>query len=201
MMRLKMAWAPGAVLPNCSSTTGVMPRSNACRLYPFLCPYALHLFISSRRSSLFTASSGLTVWILTSNQSSEPCGSMMWMSALWTGLTLPGAGWPSAWIWSGMSIACSVVAVSPACRASFVMRSLTLSCRRVWSPLVQHAACLPYGSRMCWQRFPPGGVRPHCCPVPGAGNPSRWFMPNRNTGSRRVVSNLPGKQCSHSPCP
>ena len=40
-----MAWAPGAVLPNCSSTTGVTPLSRACRLYPSRCPYALHLFI------------------------------------------------------------------------------------------------------------------------------------------------------------
>ena len=75
--RLKMAWAPGAVLPNCSSTTGVMPLSKACRLYLSLCPYALHLVIFSRASSLATSRSRLTVWILTSNQSSEPCGSMM----------------------------------------------------------------------------------------------------------------------------
>ena len=143
MIRLKMAWAPGAVLPNCSNTTGVMPLSKACRLYPSRCPYALHLVISSRRSSLATLRSGLTVWIFTSSQSSEPCGSMMCTSALWMGLTLPGAGCPSSWIWSGMSMACSVVAVRPACRASLVMRSLMRSCRRVCSPLVQHAACRP----------------------------------------------------------
>ena len=117
-----MAWAPGAVLPNCSNTTGVMPLSKACRLYPSLCPYALHLVISSRRSSLATLRSRLTVWIFTSNQSSEPCGSMMCTSALWMGLTLPGAGCPSSWIWSGMSMACSVVAVKPACRASLAMK-------------------------------------------------------------------------------
>ena len=61
IIRLKMAWAPGAVLPNCSNTTGVMPLSKACRLYPSRCPYALHLVISSRRSSLATLRSRLTV--------------------------------------------------------------------------------------------------------------------------------------------
>ena len=92
-----------------------------------------------------------------------------------------------------MSIACSAVAVIPACLASLVRRSLTLSCLRVCRPFVQQAACLPSGSRMCWHLFPPGGVRPHCCPVPGAGNPSLWFIPRRNNGSRRVVSKLAGQ--------
>ena len=45
MILLKMAWAPGAVLPNCSNTTGVMPLSRACKLYPSRWPYALHLVI------------------------------------------------------------------------------------------------------------------------------------------------------------
>ena len=57
IMRLKMAWAPGAVQPNCSKTTGVIPPSKACRLKPSRWPYARHLVISSRRSSLATARS------------------------------------------------------------------------------------------------------------------------------------------------
>ena len=68
---------------------------------------------------------------------------MMCTSALWMGLTLPGAGCPSSWIWSGISMACSVAAVKPACRASLAIRSLMWSCLRVWRPLVQRAACLP----------------------------------------------------------
>ena len=115
---LKMAWAPGAVLPNCSRTSGVIPLSRACKLYPSLWPYALHLVNFSRRSSLATVRSGPTVWIFTSSHSSDPCGSMMCTSARWMGRTLPGAGCPSSWIWSGMSMGCSVLAVRPACRAS-----------------------------------------------------------------------------------
>ena len=47
IIRLKVAWAPGAVLPNCSNTTGVIPLSKACRLYPFalsICPAFGHFF-------------------------------------------------------------------------------------------------------------------------------------------------------------
>ena len=32
MILLKMAWAPGVVLPYCSRTTGVIPLSRACKL-------------------------------------------------------------------------------------------------------------------------------------------------------------------------
>ena len=42
-----MAWAPGAVLPNCSSTTGVIPRSNAWRVVAIplsICPAFGHFF-------------------------------------------------------------------------------------------------------------------------------------------------------------
>ena len=55
----------------------------------------------------------LTVWFFTFNQSSEVCDSMTCTSARWIGRTLPGAGCPSSW---SCSMACSVVAVSPACR-------------------------------------------------------------------------------------
>ena len=50
MMRLKMAWAPGAVRPNCSSTTGVMPRSQCLKVVAVslaICP-ALGQFFSEK---------------------------------------------------------------------------------------------------------------------------------------------------------
>ena len=100
-----------------------------------------------------------TVWILTSNHNSDPWGSMMWTSTRWMGRTLPGAGWPSGMSWSGMSMVCSVVAVRPACRASLLIRSLMRSCLLVWRPLVQHAACLPKGFRMCVHCLPPPRAR------------------------------------------
>ena len=68
-------------------------------------------------------------------------------------------------------------------------------------PYAVMPVCVKTFGRMCWQRLPPGGVRPHCCPAPGAGNPNRWLRPSLKTGSRRVVSHLPGKQWSHSPWP
>ena len=130
-----------------------------------ICP-AFGLFFSEK--FLATLNSGATVWILTSNQSSDPFGSMMWMSARCMGLTLPGAGLPLDMIWSGMSMACSVVAVRPACWPSLVIRSLMRSCLRVWNPLEQQAARRPYGPSICVHGLPPGGGSGHISvPCPG----------------------------------
>ena len=54
-------------------------------------------------------------------------------------------------------MACSVVAVRPACRANLVNKSLMRSRRLVCSALVQQAACRPCGSSMCVHHLPPGG--------------------------------------------
>ena len=86
------------------------------------------------------------------------------------GLTLPGAGCPSGMIWFGMSMACSVVpAVRPACRASFISRSLIRSCLLVWrlcgtphaDRMGQKCACI-----VC----PPGGFCRIFVPCPGQGS-------------------------------
>ena len=155
---VKDGLSPGAVRPNCSRTTGIMPLSRACKLNPSLCPYALHLVNISRKSSFATTKSGLAVWMFTSSQSSEPCGSMMLMSALWMGRTLPGAGCPSSCSWSGMSMACSVVAVRPACRASLVKNCRKLSwrvvnCRDVLFPSPSRRPFLTFADENTPSRF------------------------------------------------
>ena len=67
--------------------------------------------------------------------------------------------------------------------------------------LLQRPACLPKSSRMVLQGLPPWGVRAHLSPAPGAGKPILCCKPHLKTGSSIVVSHLPGRVWSQSPCP
>ena len=161
MMRLKMAWAPGAVLPNCSSTTGVMPslqRLQVVSIALAICPAFGHFFSEKFSGNREVRADGVDLDIQPQLRALRlndvyisPSG---WVEHC------PGQVGHHPRIWSGMSIACSAVAVRPACRASFVMRSRIRSCLRVCRPLVQQAACLPYESRDVLASLSPRGGAP-----------------------------------------
>ena len=79
-------WCPGGSLAILLEDDGRHALLQSLKIVPINCVGRMICiwFVLLWKSSLAMAKSGATVWILTSSQSSDPAGSMIWTSALFT---------------------------------------------------------------------------------------------------------------------